>query len=343
MKSYLQIYWVVLLFVLPACKGKDEASRQKGNTSQPENALPNRFSLVEKVDTIFTQNTPSRITRKIRKDSDGNLLISAFEDVVLYDGELFSNLPRVKGFESIDAFDALEDSKGNIWIASTHLGVFRYDGKVFKNFTTDDGLAHNRTIDIYEDKAGNIWIATMGGASCYNGLSFQNFTTKEGMPHNDVNTIIEDRTGKIWFGTRGTACFYDPSSSKFTEISNNEGEPLRNVKSMIEDKKGVIWLSNEEGIWRYDSSPLMLVSNKGGNYIYEDKNDNIWFTHGSVLSLFSKESLNLTNPKATEVFVGKGMFFGISEDKEGNIWVGTLQGVFNYDGKSIKFYSDAEL
>lgn len=345
MNKPLPFYIAVILFVfLASCKGKDQASQQDGNSSKPENELPNLFSLVEKVDTIFTQNTPSRITRKIRKDSDGNLIIAAFDDVILYDGESFSNLPRVEGFESIDAFDALEDSKGNIWIASTHLGVIRYDGKVFKHFTTDDGLAHNRTIDIYEDKAGNIWIATMGGASRYNGKSFQNFTIKEGMAHNDVNTIMEDRTGKIWFGTRGATCIYNPSSSSFNKITNNEGEPLRNVRSIIEDKKGTIWLSSQEGVWRYSSSPitpLMRVSNEGGNYIYEDKNGNIWFTYGSVLSFFSKESLNLSKPKATKVFVGEGMFFGISEDKEGNIWVGTLQGVFNYNGKSIKFYSDA--
>ena len=30
-----------------------------------------------------------------------------------------------------------------------------------------------------------------------------------------------------------------------------------------------------------------------------------------------------------------GMLFGISEDKEGNIWVGTLQGVNRYDGNSL--------
>ena len=57
--------------------------------------------------------------------------MAAFEDIMLYDGKSFTKIPKADNFKSFDAFDALQDSKGNIWIASTHHGVFLYDGKKF--------------------------------------------------------------------------------------------------------------------------------------------------------------------------------------------------------------------
>lgn len=344
MRKHLQFLMATVLSVfLVFCtdqQGKDQPIK---NISQTAGELLDGLTLIEEIDTLFAPNAPLGITRKARKDKKDNLLIAAFTDVISYNGKAFSKIPKPVGVESFDAFDALEDSQGNTWIASTHFGVFRYDGKNFTHFTSDDGLAHNRTMDIHEDKAGNIWIATLGGASYYDGSSFQNFTTKDGIPDNDVSSIIEDRTGKTWFGTRGGACYYDPSSSTFMEISNDQGEPLGNVRSIVEDKNGIIWLAGEEGIWRYDRGLLMRVLSEGGNSMYEDKNGNIWFTYKNTLSCFSKASLNLNTPKPTVVFVGEGMFFGISEDKEGKIWVGTLQGVFTYDGKSIHYHHGVEL
>lgn len=340
MVKYLQFYRLIILFVfLASCKGQDRTDQPKNNINQLEIELSGSISTIEKVDTIPVINAPYRITRKIRKDNEGNLLIAAFEDVILYDGESFLNIPKVEGFESFDAFDALEDSKGNIWIASTHYGVFRYDGKDFIHFTTDNGLAHNRTMDLHEDKIGNIWIATMGGVSCYDGKSFRNYTTKEGLTHNDVSTIIEDKTGKIWFGTRGTACVYEPLTSTFTEITTNDGIPFTNVWSIIEDKKSNIWIGSENGLWRYDGSSFTNFTTKVVNCIYEDKKGNIWTTspRGS-LSRYDEKLLLNEKASPVEIFRSDSMFFRVTEDKEGNIWVGTIEGVFRYDGMSINYF-----
>ena len=317
MKKYLQIYMVIILFIfLASCKGQGQKDQQTNDTRPLGNELPGSISAIVKVDTISAINPPIKITRKIRKDKNGNLLIAAFEDVILYDGEKFSSIPKIKGFESIDAFDALEDSKGNIWIASTHYGVFRYDGKDFMHFTTDNGLAHNRTMDIHEDKAGNIWIATMGGASYYDGKSFRNFTTKEGLTHNDVNTIIEDKSGKIWFGTRGTASLYDPSTSTFTEITRNGGMPFTKVWSIMEDKKSNIWIGGEDGLWRYDGSTFKSFSTESVTCVYEDKKGNIWTTllRGALIRYNEKLLLN-EKASPIEIFQGDSMFFRVTEDR----------------------------
>lgn len=340
MKDLSALFFIIIF--CSSCQEQCKTDLSKDSTNSESKDVTS-----SRIDTIVMANAPSRITRKIRKDKEGSLLMASFTDVLRYDGKTFSKIPKPDGFESFDAFDALEDSKGNIWIASTHYGVFRYDGKNFTHLTPDDGLANIRTMDLYEDKAGNIWIATGGGASCYNGKSFQNFTTKEGMTHNGVNTIMEDKTGKIWFGTSGDACVYD--GKRFTTITTKDGKPFTNVWKIIEDKKGNIWLGGNDGLWRYDGSSFTNFTHDFVNYVYEDKKGNIWTTskesaHGKIwaLSRYDEESLSKEMPTPTEIKSGEDMFFCISEANNGSIWFGTLNGVYRYDGNTIMAFKEGQ-
>ncbi|MDF1698304.1 MAG: two-component regulator propeller domain-containing protein [Saprospiraceae bacterium] len=337
MNTVFKYFPVVLFSLLIACK---EQHQTQALQHQPSTGLPKSFATVLKADTIFIPQAPSRITRNIKMDAQQNLVFAAYEDILFYNGSSFTKLPKPEGFESFDAFDAIKDSKGNIWIASNHDGLFCFDGKKVKQFTVEHGLPHNRTMKIYEDKSGAIWIATMGGISYYNGKSFRNFSTVEGLSHNEVNTIFEDRFGKIWLGTRGSACIYDPTSSTFTLLKTNERETLENVWSILEDQQGVIWIMGQHGIWRKTNTVIHRISKKGGGHLHEAKNGNIWFTTLNSLSYFDKDSLHLESPNSSEVFVGDGMFFGLTEDKDGNIWVGTLNSVFKYDGESVLYYQN---
>lgn len=344
MKIQLKIYLgLVLVIFLTSCNGQIQTNSPTNNTKQLDSNLEIAKFTVEKIDTLFTTNAPSRMVRKIRKNKKGNLIITAFTDVIEFDGKSFSKISKPAGIESLDAFDAIEDNKGNIWIASTNYGVFLYDGNDFTNFTTKNGLIHNRTMDIHQDKTGNIWIATMGGVSCYNGKTFDNFTTKEGLTNNDVNTIIEDKTGKIWFGTRGRLCVYNPLTSKFSQVTNKEGNSFQNVWTIIEDSKGNIWIGGENGLWRYDGLVFTNIITEFVSCVYEDKIGNIWtISSEGSLKRYDENSLVNVKPVSTEIFKNNSMSFRIMEDKAGKIWVGTLQGVFNYDGKSISYLKNRE-
>ena len=320
---------------------------------------------IQKADTVWTTEAPSRITRKIRKDKKGNLLFAAYRDIIRYDGQSFSNLTKEKGFNSYNAYDVWEDRKGSIWIGSTTSGVFyfptsaeqRIDRKIAEQFTTKNGLVHDRSMCFYEDRAGGIWIGTEGGISYYDGkslpITFRNFIINDGLADSRVSTIMEDKTGKIWIGTRGVLSIYDPLAAResgdemFTEITNKEGESFENVWSIIEDQKGNIWIGGEYGLWRYDGHSFALLSQLSIRSIYEDQKGKVWFTHGALnyqkagFSYYDPKVLLESDPKSTPVFINGGLLFGITEDKDGDIWVGGLDGVFRYDGEAVSFFRAA--
>lgn len=325
----------------------------------------NTFQEAIATKTVASSQGPKGIVRTIKQDRKGTIWIASWEGVFKYDGKSFTNVSSK--VSSARFFSVLEDSKGNFWFASIGSGVYYYDGNSFQNFTTKDGLASDRVGCIYEDINGTIWFGSDGGASRYEPStslmtgfkSFQSFKIKEApsvtesdsVPnsanqkslsevswiHNDVNTIIEDNTGKFWIATRGDAAFYDGRTC--TTITRKDGKPFTNVRSIIKDKKGNMWLGGNDGLWRYDGSTFTNFTQQFVGYVYEDKKGNIWTSSESnknswVLSRYDEKSLNNKKPTVTEI-ANKPMIFGILEDDKGYIWIGDVEGVHRYDGKTI--------
>ena len=334
------------------CKGQNLTDQHE----YEENQIANGYSLIPnlvKIDTLFVNNAPNSITRTIIQDKVGNIWFATFEGVIKYDGNSFINIS--KDVSQSRFFSILEDSKSNLWFGSIGSGVYYYDGKSIRNYTTNDGLVNNEIVSIYEDKVGNIWFGANGGASMYDGKNFRNYLMhgnsiiedKTGAiipnlqrPSNEVNSIIEDKTGKIWFGTRGNTFTYDGNS--FTTVRHID-KPFNNVRSIIEDKKGNIWLGGNDGLWCYDSITFTNYAENFVGYIYEDSHGNIWISSagaaGWSLSRYDMTDLHKVSEAATEIKSGEGMFFGILEDSDGNIWSGTLDGVCRYDGNTFIYFA----
>jgi ligand-binding sensor domain-containing protein len=341
MKSHSHIY---LLFLMVACC---ISCRGQNKTDPPKD------NIKAEAKQTNASHGPDQITRNIIQDRKGNIWIAAFDGIFKYDGKSFTNI--TSKISSAHFFSVLEDRKGNFWFGSTGSGAYYYDGKTFRNFTTKEGLSGNGVTCIYEDKTGNIWFGTEGGASRYNGKTFRNYTTKDGLPDNDVNAIIEDRTEKLWFGTRGYACIYDGKA--FTIIRNhsgrtspiiagNDSNSFTNVRSIIEDKKGNIWLGGCNGLWRYNGNTFTNFSHSFIGAVYEDKKGNIWTSSQKTnlkrwaLSRYDEKLLTNKKPTVTEINSAYenniGMISGILEAHDGSIWFGASDGVYRYDGNTIR-------
>lgn len=305
---------------------------------------------------VNTSYGPQVITRNIIQDRKGNIWMAAFDGIFKYDGKSFTNV--TSKMSSARFFSVLEDRKGNLWFGSIESGVYYYPAasikaglKSFKNFTTKDGLLNNEVGCIYEDKRGNIWFGVSGGASRYDGKSFRNYIidgntmnedksgkTFANRPPYEVTSIIEDKKGEFWFATRGNTFMYNGNT--FSAFSY-DGKAFKNVRSIIADKKGNIWLGGADGLWRFDGIKFTNFTKKFVGYIIEDKKGNIWTSSESAtsrhwaLSRYDQGSLSNKKPVVKEIVADEQMVFGILEASDGNIWFGTFNGAFRYDGKTI--------
>jgi ligand-binding sensor domain-containing protein len=323
---------------------------------QNQNNRVHRSGLSEsQLKEAAASKVPMSMVRKVRQAKNGDILIASYIGVYRYDGTSFTNITRTLEWPTF--WDALEDRKGNLWLASQDLGVYLQPaGQTgFKFFQANDGTRISSALQMYEERAGNIWF----GASRYNGKSIRTFTTKDGFPSNNIRLLLEDKAGKLWFCGQGENMFvYDTrlngeigQGKPFTILKNNDGKAFNNVWSIIEDKKGNIWFG-ADGLWRYDGKTFTKVSQRGAYAIIEDKNGNIWttgevkFNGGWALSRYDQKTLYDKNPAVTEILIVKeGALLGLLEANDGSIWLGAMgpeSKVYRYDGKTITGFKDKE-
>lgn len=85
MLNTLQIYLMCLLIVaFSSCTIADQA---KYNINKLANESLASVSTITRFGVVSAPNAPNRITRNVRQDREGNLLISAYKDIIQYDGK----------------------------------------------------------------------------------------------------------------------------------------------------------------------------------------------------------------------------------------------------------------
>lgn len=340
----------LLLFALVALSACASQAQQSADSKPvPEKADVDPY-FVESSD-ISSNSGPQVITRNVLQDSKGGFWLATWHGIIRFDGTTFSNATINKGLKRYRAFSLLEDHQKNIWVGTVGgAGAYRYDGKTWTNFTMEDGLVDNSIVSMMQDSDNNIWFGAMG-VTKYDGKTFTSFTKEDGFTSSDINSISQAPDGSIWFGSRGALFHYDGKTFvNFTEkhevmISRNSYIPT------LIDRKGHLWFSGENGMFHYDGEKVRHVFNPTCFSIFEDSQGNIWFSGGAIKGEKAPKRgitiLNKFDPAAgleniltarEQIEVQQGAIFGITEDKDGNIWFGTGRGIGMIDGDTVKYY-----
>ena len=351
--KYAQIYMLLLLVACcTSCNGQ-----VKSNVSKPIPKVIRSFKTVPLTHDLDT-TLVSQYIRSIFQDSKGNMWFGTIsEGVVKYDKETLTYFSNPEGFYNQTVYAINEDKDGNMWFG-TDQGVYRYDGKIFKNYNPKDGLNH---VDITRkgilvDKSGNIWVGTHGGVYRYDPMADsegrKSFSLFKELGSLNIAGIMEDKSGNIWFATSENGVFrYD--GKIITNIAEKVALGENYAGGIAQDKMGNMWFTMKNGICKYDPSASLRAGGKtlteyttkdglGGTEfwgIYIEESGIIWVTARGSTTRFDP-SIPLPNPKAFKVFTPadglnccvQSMF----QDKDGNMWWGTGQGLYRFEG--TRFY-----
>ena len=189
----------------------------------------------------------------------------------------------------------------------------------FKHITINDGLSQNAVFAIMKDSRGFMWFGTKDGLNKYNGYNFliyqHNPFDTTTLSANYITSIFEDSSGLIWVGTydRGINV-YDRSKEIFHRVDlGKDGLSLRNtfeIKAIDEDSQGNIWIATSgDGLFRVKVNQ-----------------ENFEFT----IKRFIRETGNKNSLSSNQVF-------SMSCDKNDVLWLGTINGLTQFDIKSGKF------
>lgn len=167
------------------------------------------------------------------------------------------------GFTSAEIFAITEDSKSNIWIASSDV-LMVYNEGIIQRFTTEDGLYYNDARTLFEDENGTMWVGTAFGLNTIhdnqvNKIELIDYEVED--PNNRqpyVRAIHKDEEGVMWIGTYGHGIFR-LKDGNIDNITTAQGLFDNIVSHIIEDGNGNFWMGSNRGISSVSKSDLNAV------------------------------------------------------------------------------------
>lgn len=253
----------------------------------------------------------------------------------------------------------LFDSEGFLWVGIGTYGVVLWKpGEKAPVFYTDipdfKGQGHFLyTVNCMVERPSlsEIWFSSWGNGVCiYDKDAFKDkiryLSTEDApwLPNNMVFSMMRDRLENVWLGCQGGLAVYTAAGIglNLSDRKTVDGELLNMVYyAMTETKEGTVWLGANEGIIRVEGSvndidrqQYYLYSSENGKLPYGrirclhvDRRGNIWAgSDGGGLMKYDMESDRFVSVSGQYGLLADAVF-GIQEDNQGEIWLGTNSGL----------------
>lgn len=205
----------------------------------------------------------------ICRTATGDVYLGTQFGLLRYNKEVdgFDRIPELAGKF---VYDILEDSRGDLWLATYAHGAFCFDvsEKQWKNYVHNEmdksSLPYNKVLSVFEDAFHQIWLTTQGGGFCRFHIESETFTSYDtscGLPNDVVYQIIEDDEGLFWLTTNKGLVSFNPSTLKmkvYTTANGLLGNQF-NYRSSFKDRLGTLYLGSIDGFISFH--PKSFVEN----------------------------------------------------------------------------------
>lgn len=265
--------------------------------------------------------------------------------------------PRSVGTDLVTA--VFTDRAGTVWVGTDGAGLQRYDAQSdgfvsFRHDARDSGSLSQEVIrSLFEDSQDQLWVGTfLGGVNVLRKArqAFHYFAHDPADPNSlggpIVNAFLEDSSGRIWVSTSGGWLHeFDLEAESFRRHS--VPPPALGVLSFHQDRRGRLWLGTYRGgLFRFDPARGVVgtfghrpgdagsLSNDEVWAIAEDGQGGLWLGTNEFLDHFDAERGVVTARYATPAidWAGNTGVRALLSDREGNLWVGALGGLFRLSG-----------
>jgi signal transduction histidine kinase/ligand-binding sensor domain-containing protein/DNA-binding response OmpR family regulator len=273
-----------------------------------------------------------------------------------------------------DHYTVLEDNQNRVWVSLKGGGFGYYDSVTDKveYFYNEPGapnhLFSNNVGVWYYDPAGLLWIRT--DERGVEKITFQQNAFDQQLlenpgafqSDNEVRGVWEDRKKRLWIGAKGAKLYVlengKPANVQFVNMPANG---LGLVYTIMQDRNGAIWLGTKtHGLYkavplnkeetkyqlynyRADANDPLSISSNEIYALLEDKAGRIWvgsFENGLNLVVNDGDRVSFVHDRNALHDYPANIFKkvrNLAEDKQGNIWVATTDGLIIVNANSARF------
>jgi ligand-binding sensor domain-containing protein len=202
-------------------------------------------------------------------------------------------------------------------------------------YTEHDGLPPGTVHDFAQASDGVIWAATTGGLAHLGASGWRSLVIDSQCKTGNTRLIV-DPQGTLWLACPDKVLFL-PKGKQALQVLN---EHVDGDSSIAESPSGDLWLQDQSGI-----RSIRKYDNPGGHAVYStlgvlvDRNGTVWLRNfpGGLRRFVPPQGLaaqTLTRwQDMTDLITAKdGMTSdtertAMVEDREGNVWIGTVRGL----------------
>lgn len=195
-----------------------------------------------------------------------------------------------------------EALRATVSLPTIHLPIVDGTDIRFARPSTAGGQHLSKVGQILQDNQGFLWFGTQHGLNRFDGYSLKLFMPDPGNEKSisgvSINALFKDQEGTLWIGCNQFVNKFNSRSETFAKY------PIPSAHYISQDGSGTLWFAAPTGLYRLDP-----VTSQIRHYGHDDHDP---------------ASLSSNNVE----FVG--------EDKQGNFWVATGEGLDGFDRSTGK-------
>jgi PAS domain S-box-containing protein len=283
---------------------------------------------------------PSPVTA-LAQTSDGFLWLGGPDGLYRFDGVVFERYRPQSGgplpVHTVSSLLALPN--GDLWIGYSSGGISLLRNGNATNYTAHEGVPNGVIWRFAKDREGTVWAATSSGLARLQSDRWKEVGEDWSFPGKSASTVFLDGQGTLWVSTEDTLFFLPPGARRFQSTGIRAG-PVMQIAQTASRK---LWMAETTRSVR----PIPLSDKRqppdetevkvGSQAFLFDGDGALWITSlGDGLRRSAAPDLLRGQIKEfsaeVESFTAKNGLSddnvsSILQDREGNIWVGTNNGL----------------
>ena len=190
------------------------------------------------------------------------------------------------------------------------------------------------------DSKGREWIGTWGNGLTVDGKHYCTADTINNITSDFIKNIIEGTDGTIWIGTWNSGIVRFNENGKMTQMTQGNINSNR-INDIVMGADGTLWAATQDGVLRLAKDGSMTMFNTSNNLFPNDEandlfiiDDTLWVaTSGGVVkcNIGQDANLNILGSYTIEQGLSNNSAMALTKDMQGNIWVGTEDGISRID------------
>src|SRR5262245_56718791 len=155
---------------------------------------------------------------------------------------------------------------------------------------------------------------------------------RDGFIQGTISAITQTHDGYLWLGTDSGLFRFDGVRALLWQPPSGQRLPSDFVMSLLVSRDGTLWIGTRQGLasWkdgRLDRYETLAASTIGT--ILEDRQGSIWVTRGATSWTLCRVQKTRVTCYGEDGSAGADAI-GLYEDRKGQLWVGTLTGLWKW-------------